>query len=92
MIVSASLITSVCLGINSPRLVHVDVRQIPLSFVRVVTVHQLGFASLVSRPVLLIFTAAAVLVHNRSKAPNSSWNRRPAVLSHISCQLERFLR
>lgn len=80
------------LGDNSPRLVHVDVRQSPLSLVRAVSLHPVGFASLVSRSVLLTFTTAAVLVNKRSKAPGSSWNRRLALVSHISCQLELFLR
>lgn len=72
------------LGDNSPRLLHVDVRQSPLSLVRAVTVRPVGFASLLSRSVLLIFTTAAMLVHKRSKAPGSSWQQAAgASFSHL---------
>lgn len=71
------------LGDNTSRLVYVVVKQSPLSLVKAVTVHPVGFASLVSRSVLLIFTTAAVLVHKRSKAPSSPWIRMPALLSHL---------
>lgn len=79
------------LGDNTPRLVYVVVKQSPLSLVKAVTVHPVGFASLVSRSVLLIFTTAAMLVHKRSKAPVPLGSEcRHFFL--ISCQLERFLR
>lgn len=43
-----------------------------------------GFASLLSRSVLLIFTTAAMLVHKRSKAPSSAWQQKAcASFSHL---------